>query len=188
VPCKRKESREWSCFRSVSGERARNIRTLNRCLRVLTAENVRTAFRIGWDLVSWIRAGPFYTPRLGYGVMTARGGRFSRLAIDETCGGVRAVCARYGRECSALFMIATVSRFYRVSGTTRLYPCMQVEDVKLIRKVLYYFANFAIINEILIFEDCRKRHVRPAYQQMQALGEIRPPRVVKRARNCLLRQ
>jgi len=43
------------------------------------------------------------------------------------------------------------------SGTTRLYPCVQVEDVKLSRKVLYHFANFEIINEILIFEDCRKR-------------------------------
>jgi len=41
-----------------------------------------------------------------------------------------------------------------VSSTTRLYPCVQVEDVKLSRKVL--FANFVIINEILIFEDCRK--------------------------------
>jgi len=48
---------------------------------------------------------------------------------------------------------------YRVSGTTRLYPCVQVEDVKedvLSRKVLYHFANFVIINKILIFEDCRK--------------------------------
>jgi len=31
-------------------------------------------------------------------------------------------------------------------------------------------------------------HVRPAHRQMQALGEIRPPRVAKRARSCLLRQ
>jgi len=45
---------------------------------------------------------------------------------------------------------------YRVSGTTRLYPCVLVEDVKLSRKVLYHFAIFVIINKILIFEDCRK--------------------------------
>jgi len=74
---------------------------------------------------------------------------------------------------------------YRVSGTTHLYPCVQVEDVKLSRKVLYHFANFVIINEILIFEVAEKRHVRPAHRQMQALGEIRPPRVAKRARSCL---
>jgi len=43
-----------------------------------------------------------------------------------------------------------------VSGTTRPSLCVQVEDIKLSRKVLYYFTNFVIINEILISEDCRK--------------------------------
>jgi len=43
-----------------------------------------------------------------------------------------------------------------VSGTTRPNPCVQVEDVKLNRKVLYHFAISVIIKEILIFEDCRK--------------------------------
>jgi len=45
---------------------------------------------------------------------------------------------------------------YRVPGTTRPSFCVQVEDVKLSRKILYHFANFVIINKILIFEDCRK--------------------------------
>jgi len=31
-----------------------------------------------------------------------------------------------------------------------------VEDVRLSRKVLYHFAIFVIVNEILIFKDCRK--------------------------------
>jgi len=39
-----------------------------------------------------------------------------------------------------------------VSGTNRINTCVQVEDVRL-RKVLYHFAIFVIINEILIFED-----------------------------------
>jgi len=47
-------------------------------------------------------------------------------------------------------------KIYRVSGTTRINPCVQVEDVRLSRKVLYHFAIFVIINEILIFEDWRK--------------------------------
>jgi len=33
-----------------------------------------------------------------------------------------------------------------------------------------------------------KGHVRPAHRQMQAHGEIRPSRVAKRVRSCLLRQ
>jgi len=33
---------------------------------------------------------------------------------------------------------------------------VQVEDVRLSRKVLYHFAICVIVNEILIFEDCRK--------------------------------
>jgi len=40
-----------------------------------------------------------------------------------------------------------------VSRTTRINLCVQVEDVRLSRKVLYHFAIFVIINEILIFED-----------------------------------
>jgi len=45
---------------------------------------------------------------------------------------------------------------YKVSETNRINPCVQVEDVRLSRKVLYHFAIFVIVNEILIFEDCRK--------------------------------
>jgi len=40
---------------------------------------------------------------------------------------------------------------YRV-GTTHFTSHAQVEDVKLSRKVLYYFAIDSIVNEILIFE------------------------------------
>jgi len=39
----------------------------------------------------------------------------------------------------------------------KLHFCMQVEDIKLNRKVLYYFTVDSIVNEILIFENCRMR-------------------------------
>jgi len=66
----------------------------------LATGNVHTAFGVGWDLISWFRAGPFYTPRLGFGVVAARGGlRFFRLAIDGTRG---AMCAPCGRGSSTL--------------------------------------------------------------------------------------
>lgn len=48
---------------------------------------------------------------------------------------------------------------------------VQVERTKLTRKVLHYFAIFAIINELLIPTNCR---IRPAYRQMQTRGDIRP--------------
>jgi len=40
-----------------------------------------------------------------------------------------------------------------MSGTAHFTSRVQVEDVKLSRKVLYYFAIDSIINEILIFEN-----------------------------------
>jgi len=43
---------------------------------------------------------------------------------------------------------------YRVSGTGHFTSRIQVEDVKLSKKVLYYFAIDSIIKEILIFENC----------------------------------
>jgi len=51
---------------------------------------------------------------------------------------------------------------------------VQVEDVRLSRKVLYHFAIFVIIDEILIFEDCRKE----AYSAGPSANasEISPPR------------
>jgi len=51
---------------------------------------------------------------------------------------------------------ANSQNIYRVLSTTRPRFYVQVEDIKLSRKVLYHFANFVIINEILIFENCRK--------------------------------
>jgi len=44
---------------------------------------------------------------------------------------------------------------YRVSGDPQKIFCERVEHVKL-EKVLYYFAKFAIVNELLTIED---RHI-----------------------------
>jgi len=46
---------------------------------------------------------------------------------------------------------------YRVSGNNRQIFHEQVERTKLSRKVLYYFVNFPIVNEILILKDSRIR-------------------------------
>jgi len=35
---------------------------------------------------------------------------------------------------------------YRVLGTNRINPCVQVEDVKLSRKILYHFAIIKLSN------------------------------------------
>jgi len=60
-------------------------------------------------------------------------------------------------------------------------PCVQVEDVRLrLRKVLYHFAIFVIVNEILIFEDCRKEAY-SAGPSSNANGWQDTPRVSKRA-------
>jgi len=40
-----------------------------------------------------------------------------------------------------------------------------MEEVKENKKVLYYFANFAIVNELLIIKN---RRINPAYWLMQA--------------------
>jgi len=51
--------------------------------------------------------------------------------------------------------------------------------VKENKKILYHFANFAIVNELF----SKNRRIRPAYWLMQARDEMRPPcqRVVRRA-------
>jgi len=53
---------------------------------------------------------------------------------------------------------------------------VHVERVKSSRKVLYHFAIFAIINELLIIKNHR---INPAYRQLQARGEIRPAHQVR---------
>jgi len=47
-----------------------------------------------------------------------------------------------------------------------------IEEVKENKKVLYYFANFAIVNELLVIKN---RRISPAYRLMQARDEMRPP-------------
>jgi len=47
-----------------------------------------------------------------------------------------------------------------------------LEEVKENKKVLYYFAVFAKVNELLIIKN---RHISPAYWLMQARDEMRPP-------------
>jgi len=42
---------------------------------------------------------------------------------------------------------------YRVSGTAHFTSRVQVEDIKLSRKGLYYFAIDSIVNDILIFKN-----------------------------------
>jgi len=46
-----------------------------------------------------------------------------------------------------------------------------IEEVKRNKKVLYHFANFAIVNELLITKN---RRISPAYCLMQTRDEIRP--------------
>jgi len=45
-----------------------------------------------------------------------------------------------------------------------------IEEVKENRKVVYHFANFAIVNELLI----KNRRISQAYWLMQAREEMRP--------------
>jgi len=47
-----------------------------------------------------------------------------------------------------------------------------MEEVKENKKVLYHFAYFAIVNELLIIKN---RRISPAYWLMQARDEMRPP-------------
>jgi len=47
-----------------------------------------------------------------------------------------------------------------------------MEEVKENKKVLYHFAIFAIVNELLIIKNCR---ISSAYCLMQARDELRPP-------------
>jgi len=47
-----------------------------------------------------------------------------------------------------------------------------MEEVKKNKKVLYYFAIFTIVNELLITENHR---MSPAYWKMQVRDEMQPP-------------
>jgi len=58
-----------------------------------------------------------------------------------------------------------------VSGIGRTISRGQVKQIKLSRKVLYHFANFAINNELLIIKDSR---ISAAYCWIQVRGERRP--------------
>jgi len=60
-----------------------------------------------------------------------------------------------------------------------------MEEVEENKKVLYHFAIFAIVTELLIIKN---RRMSPAYYLMQARDEMRPPtiEVPRRAGNCLL--
>ncbi|HEX7257023.1 MAG TPA: hypothetical protein VF242_03095, partial [Nitrososphaeraceae archaeon] len=50
-----------------------------------------------------------------------------------------------------------------------------VDWVKPRRKVMYHFIKFAIVIELLMN---KYRRISPAYRQIQARGEIRPPSVI----------
>jgi len=47
-----------------------------------------------------------------------------------------------------------------------------MKEVKKNKKVLYHFANFAIVNELLI---TKYRRISPAYCLIQVRDEMRPP-------------
>jgi len=61
---------------------------------------------------------------------------------------------------------------YRVSVKKGRSHGESMEGVKENKKVLYHFANFAIVNELLIIKN---RRISPAYWLMQARDEMRPP-------------
>jgi len=63
-----------------------------------------------------------------------------------------------------------ISYIYRVS--VKKGHGGSLEEIKENKKVLYHFANFAIVNELLIIKN---RHISPAYWLMQARDEMRPP-------------
>jgi len=70
-----------------------------------------------------------------------------------------------------LYTISNKS-IYRVSvkkGRSRGWEHGRVKENK---KVLYHFANFAILNELLISKN---RRISPTYWLMQAREEMRPP-------------
>jgi len=60
---------------------------------------------------------------------------------------------------------------YRVSVKKGRTHGWELEEVKQNKKVLYHFANFAIVNELLIIKN---RRINPAYRLMQARDEMRP--------------
>jgi len=47
----------------------------------------------------------------------------------------------------------------------------ELEEIKENKKILYHFANFAMVNELLIIKN---RRISPGYRLMQARG-MRPP-------------
>jgi len=61
---------------------------------------------------------------------------------------------------------------YRVSVKKGRSHNGSMEEVKENKKVLYHFANFAIVNELSIIKN---RRISPAYGLMQARDEMRPP-------------
>jgi len=61
---------------------------------------------------------------------------------------------------------------YRVSVKKDRSHGWELEEIKENKKVLYHFANFAIVNELLIIKN---RHISSAYRLMQARDEMRPP-------------
>jgi len=67
--------------------------------------------------------------------------------------------------------IIVITYLYRVSVKKDRSHDGSMEEVKENKKVipLYHFANFAIVNELLIIKNC------PTYWLMQARDEMRPP-------------
>jgi len=95
-PCSRNgKGREYPCL--VNGERSGNIRALGKSRRK-SAGNILyyvTRIALGSERIwsSRLRAGPFYTPRPGLGVVAACNGiRFFRVTLDAR-RSVRAVQA-----------------------------------------------------------------------------------------------
>ena len=64
---------------------------------------------------------------------------------------------------------------YRVSDLRLPTRKLKVDWIKPRRKVMYHFAKFAIVIELLMIKN---RRISPAYRRIQARGEIRPPSVI----------
>jgi len=56
------------------------------------------------------------------------------------------IASIFGQREGPLDVECHIYNIYRVSETNRINPCVQVEDVRL-RKVLYHFAIFVIVND-----------------------------------------
>lgn len=71
-----------------------------------------------------------------------------------------------------MYIFLYVYIIYRVSYNIRANVHKLIEQTKLNGKILYHFAMFATVNELLVIKNHR---IYSVYCRMQASGDIRPP-------------